>query len=373
MNRERVRIRVPFRADVIPRGGRVPREVVYADELVADIRVVPARDLPVAVRLSEGGDRHRIQRLDYFGFDDDLWLPLLPHERDGLRLTPERVVAAIAAGEEYVGRYPNPFLELSGRPMKPAEAAGAGRIEAAALRSVKSDDRARSLGRAARLADDLVFTDDGRVLRRSPGVFHFFRNDGPALLPCLHDLPDIAVFGSCRFAEAAEYAHRHLGYAELPREAPGLEVIHPEFVRDHDPLILARAMVPQNTALIARVTRPECDPAGDLAGIVAEAAVGRIHGVDAEELPQRFYAESARVQGTATPSVAEIVEAVAAIRSFFTDHVPQRAGTSIVSTVERMRETVRWDECELPRLGYGISVPDFSGLDDIAVPSGIRP
>ncbi|ACS44074.1 hypothetical protein [Methylorubrum extorquens] len=370
MTSERVRIRVPFRANVTPRGARNARVVVYADEIVADIPVVAASDLPLAVRVREGGDPHRLQRVDYFGFDDDLWVPFLVGPTV---VTPEAAVAVLLAGSENLGGSGNPFLSLSAGTVEAQHVAAAGRIEEAALRSVAGDDRARSLGRAARVAADLIFTDDGRVLRRSPGVFHLFRNDGPALLPCLRRLPDIAVFGACRFSDAADYACRHLGYAEPPLPAPGLKVTHPEFVRDHDPLILARAIVPQNTAVIARVTKPECDAAGRLAGDLAEAAVARLYGLDPEELPQRFYTSPAQPFGTATPSIDEVVEAVATIRSFFRDHVPRRAGSSIVNYTENRRDIYRWDEVELPRLGFETAAPDLSGLADIAVPSGPRP
>lgn len=373
MNSERVRIRIPFRANVIPRGGRNLREVVYSDELVADIPVVAAADLPVAVRLRDGGDHHRVRNVDFFGYDGDLWAPLCLSRQEDAAITPEAAIAAMRAGSEQLGYVENPFLGLSARPVEAPELAAAGRIEEAALRSVGSDDRSRSLGRAARVAADLVFTDDGRVLRRAPGVFHFFRNEGPALLPCRSRLPEFAVFGACRFADAAQYACRHLRYAELPQEAPGLEILHPEFVRDHDPLIVARAMVPQNISVITRVTMPECDPEAGVAGSAAIAAVARLYGLDTEELPSRFYASCVRPSGAAVPSTEEIVDAVTTIRSFFNDHVPSKAGSLIVGSIENNRVTARWDEIELPRLGFDVAAPDLSGFADISVPSGPTP
>lgn len=358
----RVLIAVPYRATVTPRGARLPREIVYAAELAADIPVVAAHDIHPAVRVEDARGPHgRHRRLDYHGHGGDLWLPLCATGYADLCLSPERAMASMAAGAAYLGGQPNPFLSVGCRTVDAAEFAGAIPIEEALLRSIGPDDRDTCLARAVRVADDLLFTEDGMVFRRSPGPYHCMTANGPVALACHFDPPGSheahVLFGPDRLAEAIEFGIRRHPDWDRPAQggASGMEILQDGFARDHDALNVARAVALQRLGCVFGGAIIGLDEAGQAAGRRAIDAIARLHGIGREDLPTQYYARDVRPAGASVPSMEEIVGSVETIRAFDRDYARQRV---VGEDVEHTPATRRWEEFERPRLEVDAPVLD---------------
>lgn len=359
----RVRIAVPFRANVVPRGARLPREVVYAADAVADIRVVAARDVPLAIRVDlPDGPRQRRQRVDYHGHDGDLWLPLHIRNMGDSCLTPDRAMRTMAAGTSHLGNDENPFLSVGPREIAAEFFADATAIGDALLRQVVTDDHAVCLARAARVAQDILFTEDGRVYRRSPGPFHCMAVDGPFTAVTRFDPPPSymahALFSPGRLQEAIDFGLRTLPRCMTPADdaSPGMDVLEEGFVRDRDPLFVARAIAPQKLACTFGLAAVGLDAGGQAAAARAIGAVAELHGIGVEDLPQKYYDPEVRPAGVSIPSVERVVEAVELIRHFDLAYARRRiAGDA----VENNPAILRWDEFEAPRLGLDAPAPDL--------------
>ncbi|MGU3404836.1 hypothetical protein [Methylobacterium brachiatum] len=353
----RIRVAVPHHATVTPRGARRPREMLFAAELAADIRVVAPQDIQPAVRVENARTAqgpHR--RLDYYGYDDDLWLPLSARGYADLCLTPERAMVSLAGGTAHLGGHPNPFLSVGCRPVEAAAFADAVAIENALLRSIAADDRETCLARASRLAADLLFTEDGMVFRRSTGPFHCMRVDGPVAVARHFDPPESheahVLFAPERLAEAIEFGiRRNPDWARTARHAAsGMEILHHGFAKDRDALNVARAVASQKLGCVFGLAMIGLDEDGRDAGRHAVDAIARLHGIGADDLPKKYYDREIRPPGVSVPSESEIVEAVETIRSFDRSFARSRV---VGDDVEHAPATRRWAEFELPRIETG--------------------
>lgn len=359
----RVRIAVPFRASVVPRGARMPREIVYAADAAADIRVAAAEDVPLAIRVDlPDGPRQRAARVDYFGHDGDLWLPLHIRNMGDSCLTPDRAMRAMAAGTSHLGNDENPFLQVGCREV-PAEAfADAIAIEDALLRTVATDDRAACTARAARVARDILFTEDGRVYRRSPGPFHCMGLQGPFTVVTRFAPPPSysahCLFAPGRLGEAIEFGLRTLRRCEAPPADvdPGMQILHDGFVRDRDPLFVARAIAPQKLGGTFGLAEIGLDADGKAVAARAIAAVAELHGIEVADLPRKYYDREVQPAGVPVPSNERVVEAVELIRMFDREYARRRIHGDVV---ENNPAIVRWDEFEAPRLGLEPPAPDL--------------
>lgn len=372
-NSVRIRVAVPHRATVTPRGARRPREVIYATELAADIRVVAAQDIQPAVRVQNAREPHGgHRRLDYYGHDADLWLPLCALGYIDLCLTPERAMASLAGGTAHLGGHPNPFLSVGCRPVEAAAFADAVAIENALLRSIAADDRETCLARASRLAADLLFTEDGMVFRRSTGPFHCMRSDGPVAVSRHFDPPESheahVLFAPDRLAEAIEFGiRRNPDWARTTRHAAsGMEVLHHGFTKDRDALNVARAVASQKLAGVFGLAIIGLGEDGRDAGRRAVDAIARLHGIGADNLPKKYYDREIRPPGVPVPSESEIVEAVETIRSFDRSFARSRV---VGDDVEFAPATRRWAEFELPRIEPG--PPDLDPPPAALVAQGV--
>lgn len=359
----RVRIPVPFRANVVPRGARLPREVLYAADTAADIRVAATGDVPLAIRVDlPEGPRQRQRRVDYFGYDGDLWLALQIRNMDGFCLTPDRAMRSMAAGTSHFGDDENPFLAVGCRETTAEAFAEATAIEDALLRTVETDDRPACLARAARVAQDILFTEDGRVYRRSPGPFLCMGRDGPfAVVTRFAPPPSYtahALFAPGRLQEAVDFGLRTLPGCAVPADGidPGIEVFQDGFVRDRDALYVARAIAPQKLNCTFGLAAVGLDDVGKAAAARAIAAVAELHGIETDDLPSKYYDREVHPAGVSIPSIERIVEAVDLVRRFDLDHA---RGRIVGDVVENNPAILRWDEFEAPRLGLEVPAPDL--------------
>lgn len=362
----RVRIAVPFRASVVPRGARLPREIVYAADAAADIRVAAAEDVPLAIRVDlPEGARQRRSRVDYFGHDGDLWLPVHIRNMGDSCLTPDRAMRSMAGGTSHFGNDANPFLAVGCREVAAEAFAGATAIEDALLRTIQADDRAACTARAARVARDILFTEDGRVFRRSPGPFLCMGAQGPFVVATRFDPPPSytahALFAPGRLQEAVEFGLRTLPLRVMPAAGDdlGMEILQEGFVRDRDPLYVARAIAPQKLGCTFGLAAVGLDGEGKAEAARAIAAVAELHGIDSADLPRKYYDREVQPAGVAVPSIERIVEAVGLIRRFDLDHARRRIHGD---AVENNPAILRWDEFEAPRLGLDVPAPDLSPL-----------
>ena len=359
----RVRIAVPFRATVVPRGARLPREVVYAVDTAADIPVAARGDVPLAIRVDlPDGPRQRRERVDFHGYDGDLWLPLHIRNMGDSCLTPDRAMRSMAAGTNHLGNDENPFLSVGCREITAEVFAGALAIEDALLRTVETDDRSVCLARAARAAQDILFTEDGRVFRRSPGPFHCMGTGGPfAVVTRFAPPPSYmahALFRPGRLQEAIDFGLRQFPHWAVPAADAdaGIEVVQEGFVRDRDPLFVARALAPQKLGCTFGLAAVGLDADGKAAAARAIGAVAELHGIGAEELPRKYHDHEVQPAGVSIPSVERIAEAVELIRRFDLEYARHRI---VGDAVESNAATLRWDEFEAPRLGLDAPAPDL--------------
>lgn len=359
----RVRIAVPFRASVVPRGARLPREIVYAADAAADIRVADAGDIPLAIRVDlPNGPRQRAVRVDYFGHDGDLWLPVHIRDMGDSCYTPDRAMRAMAAGTSHFGNDENPFLRVGCREITAEAFAAATAIEDALLRAVVSDDRAACTARAVRVAQDILFTEDGRVFRRSPGPFHAMGAQGFfAHVTRFDPLPSYMahiMFAPDRLEDAVDYGMRTLPRhrAAPPSICSGMQILEEGFGRNLDALNVARAIAPQKLGCTFGLAEIGLDTDGKAVAARAIAGVAELHGIGTGDLPRKYYDREIQPAGVPIPSDQRIVEAVDLIRMFDREYARKRIHGDVV---ENNPAILRWDEFEAPRLGLEPPAPDL--------------
>lgn len=371
MKTERVPIAVPYRANVVPRGARVPREVVYRATLPVDLPVVAARDLPVAVSCRDIPARYITDQptCDYFGWQGGLWLPLHDYDDPHLLLQAEKALRRLTDGtEEFEDGETNPFAHVGPRPVSKDAFLRARPLEDVLLREHLGDDRDTCLAHAARLASDLLLCEDGRVLRRSCGPF-FATFDGKTidLVASRHEPPGGGhhPFGPARLAEAVECFS--MLAPDRPAKVQGAVEIHdPACVPDLDALATARGVATRYWARIFGVVSDGAEAGHRVAAEAAIAAAARLRGFDPHYFVDRE--RSPTPEGIETPGPQEVLDAVDLMRGFAEDRMFAVDTPVSPATLESVRnlweQTVqpsltRWHVFERDRLPVSEAAPDL--------------
>lgn len=273
------------------------------------------------------------------------------------------ILGAIADGISSFAMIPNPFLQV-GTDLRSSDFAEARPIDDMALRRIEADDREDRLARAARVADDFLLVDDGRILRRSVGPFWMC---GACIRPFIvspeWELPTRphAHFGITRAAEVREFGMAEWG-VDLSDDFH--EIREPAFIPDLDGIVAARAIA--NFQVIQWLT--QLSGGGTADGSVSETlkAAGRLYGRDHAELAKGLSSYPACPGATpATPE--EMVAAVEGVRTFFDGGFEHRnsAHRGAYETIRRLFEKsyaaalVRWDVYERDRLAVAEVAPDL--------------
>lgn len=375
MRSARVEISVPYRALVVPRGARTAREVVYRAPLVVDVPLVAPGDLAVAASCTDIPARYTndMPRLDYLGHDasDGLWLPMNDYDDPELLLRVETAMHRLAVGtEELEDGEPNPFALVGPRPISKMDFLRAKSIDDVFLREHVEDERQTCLAAASALASDLMFCDDGRVFRRSPGPFYgSFEGKTVDLVAARFSLPKGLQhpFGAARLAEAVE-CFAMLVPDRRPVTRGNVEIRHPELMPDLDALLTARLATPRYWAKMFR-TAVEGEAVGHVVAAEAAIAAGaRIRGLDPHFHASGSSDVDASAAGIRPPGAQELVDAVELNRAFAENHLfaaATPASAAVVTAVRDLwRQTVepqltRWDVFERDRLPVIEVAPDL--------------
>jgi hypothetical protein len=386
-NVERAVVRVPYRAEVLRRGAKNPKTMVFLADLAVGLRAVPPEAFGTAVVATvhaEDGAR----QTRYAGFEGDLWLPLA---RAGRPVPAEIVLGQLATGSAQLDDgIANPFHETGIAAYARSEATQAVPIEEALIREILSSDREEVMARATRLADDFLFSTDGTVWRRSVGPFHLARpGQAVAVVAATHDLPvgrgadwsmgpsatgarfsvQGAYFGAARAAEALDHAATEYGVADDVLLGT-IEILEPGFVPDHDALMAARAVTdPEVAGMIRRSTLIAPDHLV-AAGRAALATAARIHDLPTQAYGQRTGGARAPL-GSQAPDAASLAAAVDAVRGFFADDLSATGIPSRQSMNQDWRaffEENRGDECRR----FDVYERDRLALDEPAPELGLH-
>lgn len=353
----RVVVRVPYRAYATPKGARVPRMLLFKQEVPVEIEVV--RDPPVAVRcLAWTGTRQ-----DLIGHRGALWLPFgHDAERGPSPGQAEATLQAMADGE-YTGNHgcslANPFA-LIGLERNPPNLTvhDQGAIESAALRSVDWTDADEMAVAAQRVARDILLTADGRLLRRSPGpTWQCFENRLYAALGSFqHPIPHSQHFGCLRREESGAWWAQVSGMSRVAAVGE-IEVALPGFVEDHDALLAARTVLRADyAAWVGQVAAVASPAVLELAARVDEG-YRLVHGLAREAYA--IAGDGRTPVDAVAPSPADCLAAVDDLRLFVAD-MPGTTEDRIMPTVCRDWRNVfdmgsalalhRFDEMERPRI-----------------------
>jgi hypothetical protein len=353
----------------------VSREVVYRAPLVVDVPVAARGDLAVAASCTDIPARYTndVPRCDYLGRDgaDGLWLPMVDYDDPDLLLRVETAMRRLAVGsEELEDGEPNPFALVGRRPISRMDFLRARSIDDALLREHVEDDRPAALASAAALASDLMFCDDGRVLRRSPGPFYgSFEGRTVDLVATRFALPKGLKhpFGAQRLAEAVECFQMMV--PDRPPSTRGTVEIHrPESMPDLDALLAARMATPRYWAKLFRSAVEGEAAEHRVAAESAIAAGARIRGLD----PDFHASGSSDIDPTAAgirpPAPNDLVDAVETTRAFAENHLfasDSPVSAAVLSSLRDLwRQTMepqitRWDVFERDRLPVAEVAPDL--------------
>lgn len=370
----RMVVRVPYRAYATPKGARVPRMLLFKQEVPVEIEVVHAP--PVAVRcLAWTGTGQ-----DLIGHRSALWLPFgHDAERGPCPGQAEATLKAMADGE-YTGNHgsslANPFalIGLEGIPPN-LTVQDQGAIERAALRSVDWTDADEMAAAAQRLARDLLLTADGLLLRRSPGpTWQCFENRLYAALGSFqHPVPHSQHFGCLRREDASAWCAQVSGRSRVAAVGE-IEVALPGFVEDHDALLAARTVLRADyAAWVGQVTAVASPAVLELAARVDEG-YRLVHGLAREAYAIAGDGHVRTPIGAVAPSPADCLAAVDHLRLFVTD-MPGTTEDRIMPTVCRDWRNVfdkesalalhRFDEMERPRIA--VAEPDLGLVPSISL------
>jgi hypothetical protein len=357
---ERLRVPIPHVAGVIPRGARNPRSICFRTEAVVDVRTVAASELEIAV--VTGGEPGGNRRREYLGHDGALWLPCVAGS--GAPVAGATILGAITEGVSFFAGMQNPFLQV-GPDLRIRDFAQARPIEAMALRQIVQDDREDRIARAARVADDFLLVDDGRILRRSVGPFW---RCGEGVRPFIAspewELPtmDATYFAITRDMEVAEFAASEWG---MDVSGDFLEIREPGFVPDHDGQVAARAVV--NFQVMQWVTQLSGGPSADDEDVLATLrAAGKLYGRDHAVLSKGLR-DYATCPGKPPVAAEDLVTAVEGVRAFFGGGFEHRnsAHRDAFEIVRKLFEKSygpalgRWDVYERDRLNVAEVAPDL--------------
>lgn len=375
MRSARIEISVPYRALVVPRGARTAREVVYRAPLVVDVPVVAPGDLSVAASCTDIPARYTndVPRLDYLGHDasDGLWLPMNDYDDPDLMLRVETAMRRLAIGsEELEDGEPNPFALVGQRPISKRDFLRAKSIDEVLLREHVGDERQTCLAAASALASDLMFCDDGRVLRRSPGPFYgSFEGRTVDLVATRFSLPKGLQhpFGAARLAEAVE-CFAMMVPNRRPATYGSVDIHRPELMPDLDALLTARLATPRYWAKMFRVAVEGEAVEHRAAAEAAVAAGARIRGLDPDFHASGSTDVDPNAAGFALPGAVELVDAVELSRAFAENHLfaaDSPASAPVLSSLHELwRQTIepqltRWDVFERDRLPVAEVAPEL--------------
>ncbi|MGU3404837.1 hypothetical protein [Methylobacterium brachiatum] len=363
MSVERIRVPIPHVAHVVPRGARKPRPVCFRTEAVVGVRTAAASQLEVAV--VTGGEPGRNRRREYLGHDGALWLVCA--DDVGRPVDGRAILDAISAGISFFAMMPNPFLQV-GTDLRSADFAEARPIDDMALRRIEADDREERLARAARVADDFLLVDDGRILRRSVGPFWIC---GEGIRPFVASpewtLPTgpYTYFGITRDMEVREFATTEWG-VDLSNDF--VEIREPAYIPDLDGVVAARKVA--NFQVIHWLTGLSGGGAVDEGVLGTLRAAGRLYGREHAELAKGLR-DYPTCPGAPPAAPEEMVAAVEGIRTFFGGGFEGRnsAHRDAYEIVRKLFEKscaadlVRWDVYERDRLPVAEVAPDLPPAD----------
>lgn len=376
MRTERVSIAVPYRANVVPRGARSPREVVYRTTLPVDLPVVAPGDLPVAVICRNIPARYVTDRpiCEYLGWGGSLWLPMHDHDDPDLLLRTGTALRRLEDGsEDLEDGETNPFAHVGPRPVSMDAFLRARPIEDVLVKEHLADDRQTSLAHAARLASDLLLCGDGRVLRRSCGPFFASFDDRTIDLAASRFAPPGGAhhpFGPGRLAEAVE-CFSMLAPGRTAKVRGEVAIHDPACVPDLDALATARGVSARYWARIFDVVSDGADTDHRVAAEAAIAAAAKLRGFDRHYFVDREC--SPTPQGMEMPGPQEILDAVETMRGFAEDHMFAADSPASPATLGSLRHLwertvqpmlARWDVFERDRLPIADTPPEL-GLPTI--------
>jgi hypothetical protein len=310
----RIAVAVQYRANVVPKGARLPRVCTFRAFVPVDIEVVADPDLAVVCR-------SRLDRTStYHGHAGTLWhaVPSGWHEGSA-PLQAEEALRRMSAGLGFddAGGVANPFLELRPGQVHTAEFRMCRTIEETAIRSFHGDDLAEVSAAARRLAAEMILTTDGRIMRRSPGPFwgcHVAGRLEPMAVSFGLPLAKPDHFACTRLAEAKEFQKgERPGFVSVQGE---IEILAPECVPDRDAEVAARAVCQRGFAPWFAHVGPLASPS--VAELAERAAAGfeRIHGMPREILAAEASRQWPTPAGSIPPTPAEIADAVESLRLF---------------------------------------------------------
>lgn len=370
----RMIVSVPHQAMGVPKGGRVPRPFVFRTHVPIAIEV--ARDPAVAVLCRDDQGRETA----YFGHGDALWLPITGGlHRGAPPLAAEVALRRLERGLAFddLNACENPFLHVGAKRILPSFFVTQGTLEEEQLRSVASTDLEEVVPAAHRIAADFLLTQDGRLLRRSPGPFWGqYSDDALHMIPSTFGLPSgPEVFACSRLEEALEF--RRAEYPEKSMRIRGTVRIHaPGCVPDNDAWIAARSLCRREFANWFGHVAPLATP--EVAAIASQAAAGyeRIHGLGIDVLTSKDRRNDPTPPSTVPPMPVQIAEAVDAMRAFVAQ-MPGPIGDDEVEGVCRQwrgafedisgRAIRRYDAFERHRLPDPEGVPEIDPVPSFAL------
>lgn len=360
-------VRVHYRAGVIPRNGRVVRELPFRAEIPLAIRSVASADLEIAAVAVLAKNKGRYE---YLRYGSRLYVPVRTNwAPDAPPIEATTAIANIEAGRELhrQNAVANPFSHLGPRWMMSADRERAVEIERMALRSVAWDELDAVSSEAARLASEFLIDDLGRLLRASPGP-HWTSFNVWSVEPneCLYEAPRgvPAAFHWSRGDEAFAYLRtlRSRGRQEV---LGAIEVADPSVLPDQDAANVAYGLLNGDIyrSLVAPALKSGSSELADLGARVGHA-LSILYGADPEMLADTRF-RWAVPHGLDAPRDSDLVGFVEDVR-LLVEAMRGRAanhgveGWSEASSALHDHLIRRWDEYEAPRLATDPGPPDLS-------------
>jgi hypothetical protein len=360
-------VRVHYRAGVVPRNGRLVRELPFRAEIPLAIRSVACADLEVAAVAVLAKDRGRYE---YLKHGSRLYVPVRTNwNPDAPPMDAATAIANIEAGRELDRRngVANPFAHLGPRWMMAADRERAVEIDRMALRSVAWDELDDVRSEAARLASDFLIDDRGRLLRASPGP-HWTSFNVWSVEPneCLYEFPRgvPAAFHWSRDDEAFAYL-RTLRSRGRQGVLGAIEVADPSVLPDRDAANVAYGLLNGDIhrSLVAPALKSGSSELAELGDRVVHA-LSVLYGADPAVLADPRF-RWAVPHGLDAPSTRDLVGFVEDVRLLVEAMRGRAAGLDVEGWSEATsalhdHSIRRWDEYEAPRLSTDPGPPDLS-------------
>ncbi|MDE4914052.1 hypothetical protein PQI07_25610 [Methylobacterium sp. 092160098-2] len=360
-------VRVYYRAGVVPRNGRLVRELPFRAEIPLAIRSVASAELEVAAVAVLAKNRGRYE---YLRHGSRLYVPVRTNWMpDAPPMDAATAIANIEAGRELhrQNAVANPFSHLGPRWMMSADRERAVEIERMALRSVAWDELDAVSSEAARLASEFLVDDLGRLLRASPGP-HWTSFNVWSVEPneCLYEAPRgvPAAFHWSRGDEAFAYLRtlRSRGRQEV---LGAIEVADPSVLPDRDAANVAYGLLNGDIhrSLATAALKSGSSELADLGERVVHS-LSVLYGADPEVLADPRF-RWAVPHGMDAPCARELAGFVEDVRLLVEAMRGRAAGLDVegwseASSALHDHSIRRWDEYEAPRLPTDPGPPDLS-------------